>query len=514
VAAGREVSAAASNLSALVAARSIALNRGPDVVDATAGLAPALDQAASALNRSVSDLAGYDRPYLWPSLGATVRDFRATVIAAATKASTAATVARALPALLGGSGTRHYFLALEDNAELRGGGGLVRYWGEIEAAGGQLRLTRFGTVDDLNRAATGSAATRASVAPDGFLDRYGQFDPTNTWQNVNVSPDFAVTGQVIAGLYPQSGGETVDGVLAVDIPGLAALVGLSGPVRVDGWPEPVTATNLALVILHDAAVRFPADTERQAFLAGLYRRTVESVLASGLGTPAQLTRALGAAVEGGHVLLYGADADEEGVFDRLGAAGRLAPVTGDSVLVVNQNLTGARIDAQLARSVSYDVHLDPGTQPASATAHVAVTLDNAAAADNRTYLSIYSPLPLTHAQPGMTTAAELGRRAYSSIVAIPAGSSRSVGLDVEGRVALEAGNWYSLGLPHQPSLTPERTEVRISVPVGWRIADVRGPIGTVDDRHAVAQLNVSSTQQVAVRLERTAWSRLWERLRP
>ncbi|HEX3623530.1 MAG TPA: DUF4012 domain-containing protein, partial [Acidimicrobiales bacterium] len=452
VAAGREVSAAASNLSALVAARSIALNRGPDVVDATAGLDPALDQAASALNRSVSDLAGYDRPYLWPSLGATVRDFRATVIAAATKASTAATVARALPALLGGSGTRHYFLALEDNAELRGGGGLVRYWGEIEAAGGQLRLTRFGTVDDLNRAATGSAATRASVAPDGFLDRYGQFDPTNTWQNVNVSPDFAVTGQVIAGLYPQSGGDTVDGVVAVDIPGLAALVGVSGPVHVQGWPEPLTAANLADVVLRDAAVRYPADADRRTFLANLYRSTVESVLAAPLGSPASLSAALAPAVRGGHLLMYGSQPGDEQVFGATGMAGHVAPVAGDSVFVVDQNLTATQVDAELARSIGYDVHIDPGTAPASVRGTVTVTLDNAAAGDNRTYLSVYSPLAMIAPPSGMTSVAELGRRAYSTTVTVPARSSRTVTMDVQGHLDLPTGNWYRLDLPHQPTL--------------------------------------------------------------
>lgn len=516
VGAGRNVSRAASILAMVVPARAVPVQPGTDVVARTAALAPALDQAATVLQQSLHELAGYDRPYLWPSLGATVREFRSRLVSADAKTTTAAGVARIVPALLGGDGPRHYFLALQDNSELRGAGGVVHYWGEIEAVGGRLRLTRFGTVEELNAAgpATGTATGKSISAPDGFLDRYSDFDPANTWQNVNVSPDFAVTGQVIGSLYPQSGGEHVDGVVAIDIPGLAALVGLSGPVYVDGWPEPVTGATLADVALHGASQRFPTDAERRAFLGRLYRSAVEGVLGASLGTPASLATALGPAVSEGHVLLYSPTQADEEVFERIGAAGHVPPVTGDSLLVVNQNLTATGVDAQLARRISYDVHLDPGAHPASLSAHVSVTLDNQAAGDNRTYLSIYSPFGLVNPQPAVTTASELGRQAYSTMLTVPPRQSRTTTLDLEGRLELDKGDWYRLDLPHQVSLGADQTTVALSVPSGWRIAEVRGPFHTVDDRHAVADLAVSGDQQLSVRLERTPWARLWARGRP
>ena len=49
------------------------------------------------------------------------------------------------------------------------------------------------------------------------------FDLPATWQQVNVSPNFPVTAQVIQQLYPQSGGDDVDGVIAIDPFGLASI---------------------------------------------------------------------------------------------------------------------------------------------------------------------------------------------------------------------------------------------------------------------------------------------------
>ena len=508
VAAGHEVSRSASNLAAVVEAASVPV-AGPQAVSAATGLAPALADADDVLRRAVVQLSGYDRPYLWPALSTTVEDLRATLLAASGRAATAAEVARVAPALAGGDGPRHYFLAVQDNAELRGGGGVIRFWGELAAEDGRMRLTRSGRVEELN----GAGTDRALDGPAEFLDRYRQFDPANTWQNVNVSPDFAVTGRVVSSLYPQSGGRPVDGVLAVDVPGLAALLGLAGPVRVDGWPSPVTGQNLVDVVLRQVPDRFPVPAERRVFLTRLYRQAVEAVLAADLGTPARLATALGPAVRGGHLLLYSSRPEEQRLFENLGAAGHLPPVAGDSLVVVNQNLTATPVDTELRRHVRYDVQLDPGRDPATVRSRVEVTLANQAPTENRTHVSVYTPFALAGTQPGVTAGPELGRRAYSTTVAVPPQRSATATFDVAGRVELDAAGWYHLDMGHQASLVPDQLEVALSVPAGWRIADAAGGLEVVDGRHARAALPVAGHHRLSVRLERTAWSRLWARIR-
>src|SRR5207253_7315607 len=90
---------------------------------------------------------------------------------------------------------------------------------------------------------------RVVTGPPAFFERWKTFNPAQAWQQVNVSPDFPTTARLIAELYPQSGGAPVDGVIAVDPPGLAAMLTLTGPVSVPGWPVPITSANVVHVTL-------------------------------------------------------------------------------------------------------------------------------------------------------------------------------------------------------------------------------------------------------------------------
>ncbi len=44
------------------------------------------------------------------------------------------------------------------------------------------------------------------TGPPDYLARYAKFEPAQTWENVTMSPDFPSVGDVMAQLYPQSGG--------------------------------------------------------------------------------------------------------------------------------------------------------------------------------------------------------------------------------------------------------------------------------------------------------------------
>ena len=82
---------------------------------------------------------------------------------------------------------------------------------------------------------------------------------------------------------------------------------------------------------------------------------------------------------------------------------------------------------------------------------------------------------------------DLGRIAQSAVLSIPAKSSSTLTLDVGGRVALSPDGWYRLDVFHQTSLAPDDVEISVTVPEGWRIADVQG-IEPEGERRARAQL--------------------------
>jgi UDP-GlcNAc:undecaprenyl-phosphate GlcNAc-1-phosphate transferase len=522
--AGRQVVGAASGISKVASLGALPVRADGQVAAEMERLAPALSDAAAVLRRSAATLAGYNRPYLWPSLGKGVRTLRTQLDGASARALDAADVARVLPAMLGHHGPRRYFVALQDSRELRGSGGVVHRWGELVAEAGRLSLVHLGRVEEL-AGRGGAEGSGAADLPQEVIDRYRQFDVAGTWQNANVSPDFSVTGRVITSMYTGSTAGELDGVVSVDLPGLAALLDASGPVVVGGWPTPVDGAGLVETILLGSYARYPDEPGREDFVTRVMEGVVQAFARTDHPSVAGLAHTLGPAVQKGHLRFYSARPEEQDFLQRAGVAGQIPGAVGDSLLVVNQNLSATGVDPYLRRSIDYRMTLEPGARSAALSGRLQVTLRNdasptppwaptgPAAGGNRTYLSMYSPLTLLRASGGVHRVAmesdrEFGRYVYSTIVDVPAQQSRTVGIDLMGTVALDEEGWYHLDVLHQPTMHPDEITVSLSVPDGWRIAEARG-LRMDDAGSAVATLSLDRHGALAVRVERTAWARLW-----
>ncbi|PZS21146.1 MAG: hypothetical protein DLM54_04805, partial [Acidimicrobiales bacterium] len=446
-------------------------------------------------------------------------------------AQRAAEAARLVPAMLGGGPPRHYFIAFQNNAELRATGGLIGNWGELTADAGRLRLTRFGRLQELNDQ---GVHPRVLNVPPEFLNRYRGFDVANSWQQVNVSPDFPTTARIIADLYPQSGGRPIDGVIAVDPPGLASLLQLTGPVQVPGWPDPVTAANVVDITLRGAYERYPVQEQRVSFLGEVSRRVFEAFTAADLGGPANIARFIGGATRGDHLMAYLQQPQEQDLVRRVGADGSVPAVQGDSLMVVDQNLAANKVDFYLHRRVRYDVTVDPSSRPARITGRLEVALDNQAPSqglpngvigpydqrfapgENRTYLSLYTPFlgrgaTIDGSPLQIDSRPELGRLAMSTTVSIPSRQTRTVALRLDGRIQLGPGGWYRLDIGHQPVVNPDQVQVSVSVPKGWRIAQAQG-IQRQDSRHAGTEIRLDTGRPILLRIYRSGWSSIWHRL--
>ena len=65
----------------------------------------------------------------------------------------------------------------------------------------------------------------------------GRSGPTQTWQSVNATADFAFSGRAMADMYRQATGQPVDGVIALDVPALAGCCARSARCRSTVWPS-------------------------------------------------------------------------------------------------------------------------------------------------------------------------------------------------------------------------------------------------------------------------------------
>lgn len=446
-------------------------------------------QARGSVNEAIADLRATRSRSLLPPIAEGNHELHARL---ADAGPTLALIERALehlPPMLGGSRPRRYLLALQSPSESRAAGGIIGSFGVLEASGGQLELIRTGSVDEtLNDA--GEPASRTVEGVDQFMARYGRFQPLQTWQNLSLTPDWPTVGAVAHQLFPQSGGQPIDGVIGLDPFALAGLLNATGPVDVPPWPVPITADNAVSVLMHEQYLFFP-NPERREFVADVTAAVFERLTGEGASLRA-MALALAESAERRNVQLWSADAEEEELFRDIGADGGFPEETdaADLVSVINQNSSGNKIDWFLHRTISYEANFDPVLGRVDSKLRVELRNDAPSRGlphyviggagplptrtdpgENRTWLNVYSPLSLQAAtvngQPlEMERAGELGHQVYSAFVVIPPKSTLTVELDLSGLVDPQGSSYRAL-VRSQVLPNPDKVSVTATFPEGW-----------------------------------------------
>lgn len=502
-----------------------ALERSPEVLgadgrlalDEVQRLAPIVRETADALARAQRRMGAVERGFLVPPLDDRVTDLRTHIDAVAGGVTRAAAGLEMLPALLGNDGPRRFFVAYQDSSQVRGSGGFIGNWAELTAERGRVEVTRFGTLQEL---ADAYDPASGAALPEDFQRRWSDVDRRGQWHVANASPDFPTTAGVIAELYEHSGGSALDGVIAIDTEGIASLLQVTGPVVVPDWPEPITTANVLDISMRQSHVRFPDEARRRDFLGEVARRVTVAALSADLRSVPSLARALGTSAAHEHILMQLDDGGAVPLLSTLGVSGAIPPLGGDLVGVVTQDLTARATGGSVHRSLTYAISLDPSRSPARVQGTVDVELSNGEpgpqASESRTYVSVYGPLVQAGGNVDgrpvpVLSERDLGMPVHSATLTVPAGSTRTLSLPISGNVRLSPDGWYRVDLPHQPTVVADEVHVSIRLPTGWKAAEARGA-SVVEDRLVAVDLEQNEDRSVWVRVERTGWGRLIDRL--
>lgn len=455
------------------------LSGGAVDVEAIRALEAPLADALAALDTADSSVRTVESPWLLPQVEREVAKLRDRVAEALPDTRNALAAARVAPGLLGGDGPRTYFVAFTTPAETRGNGGFIGNYGELRLDDGNLELSRFGRIAELNPRGEES---RRLTGPDDYVNRYGRFDVENFFQDVTFSPDFPSVGRVIEQLYPQATGQRLDGAISVDPVGLAALLELTGPVDIPQLDEPLTAENAAEILLRDQYLVFADDNpERIDFLETAAEAVFSRLTSGSLPGPGRIVDVLGPAVREGRLKLHSIHDEEQAFFESVGLADSWPAFSGDFVGVVSQNGSRSKIDVFLSRAVRYDAVVAPATGEVRAELEVEFRNDAPASGlpqyvigggvtdpgVNRMYVSIYTPLGFDRAtfageEVLMESERELGRSVYSRYLEVPPGETRTLRVSLTGRIdALAGAPTYRLVLGRQPVIEPDEFSVSV-----------------------------------------------------
>ena len=458
---------------------------------AMAGPAETLSGQLSMAGRELGDLQS---AWLFGPVQAPFGRVRREVRQAASNASLAEQAAIVLPDMLGGAGPRHYFVAFMTPSESRGLDGFIGSYGLLTADGGHVSLTQSGPITDIESALPPGGANL--TGPTDYLARYGAFRPGQFPQDATYSPDLPSVSAVLAQLYPQSGGPSIDGVLAIDPYGLAALLNFTGPIDVPGLGEPLTSANAAQTLLAQQYISYdggisPQDAARHDFLQGSLQVAFDTLVHGSLPGPRSLAQDLAAPVARGRIGFWSVHPSEQPLLRRIGVDGAFPQAQGSDVLAVTtQNAGNNKIDAYLHTGINDEVTVDPGN--GSVTSQMTITLNNDATSaglppvvvdspaypglpsgTNRTWLTVYSPLVLSGLKvDGHSVTAnsgfEFGIHAYSAYVDVPPKGKSEVVVNLKGQVRRTGA--YHLDLRLQPGVNPVTSSVRVGTTGDWMVA--------------------------------------------
>ena len=363
--------------------KAVKLTNGRLDLDAIKALEQPLTELTGVLDKLTTAANAADSPWLVSTIKNAVVDLDRDLAKQKTRGDGALRAVKLAPQMLGANGKRVYFIAFCTPAEARGSLGFMGNFAELTADNGKLSITRFGrTTADLNPG--GDPDNRRITGLQEFLTDYGQYGfnsrangtaESDVWQVVTMSPDFPTTAQVIAQLYPQSGGQPVDGVFALDPAALASLLQLTGPIPVEGSAEPLTKDNAERFLLLDQYRNAStSNQDRIDSLETMAKAVTDKLFSGSLPEPRKLAKIFGPLARDKHLTAWASSPDAEALFQQFHADGALPALNGgDGIGFSVNNASASKIDTFLKTSLKYVSSRDPSTGKLASTATVTLT---------------------------------------------------------------------------------------------------------------------------------------------
>lgn len=472
-------------------------------------LTPRARRVTGILASAERNLGDQQDKMLLPPLRDRLDELIETISDARDDTETATRFLEVAPELLGATGPQRYLVVFLAPAEQRGAGGFIANFVELEAEQGEVDLTRSGRIAELITARP--QGERLLAGPQEYLDRYGRFQPENFLQDISLSPHWPHVGEVLAQVYPQSGGSEVDAVIGVDPEGLAALLKLTGPVEVEGLDQTLDAERAADFLNREQYLIGDDRAEREEILEAATRATFEMLTDASLPSPRGLGDVLGPTVRGGHLKVWSPTERHQELFDRVDATGRMDLDQGtDGFAVIHQNTGNNKIDAYLRRTVDYRAEIDARTGAVEAEVRVELhndipnlDLPRVVIGNNRGQPLGTNYLWLTFFTPHVVTSAtldgealtlgpgtEAGLRTWDTpFIAIAPGGRSVIELELNGGVDLS--DEYRFTYRPQPSVIADEVTTRFDVVGGHFDDSGRSTETLADDSIAVEPVELA-----------------------
>lgn len=268
--------------------------------------------------------------------------------------------------ILGGNGQRTYLIEQVTNAELRAGGGFIGSFSVLTANAGQLKLVMGGDIGtyEYPRKTQGQAGY---VQPPGPLQSFIGRDSFGLADS-NFFPDFATSAQ-----WGEKFAETElhvkpDGIISIDPDVVAALLSVTGPLKVPGENVTVDSGNFINWLFQQQYSQKNVTANKKAVFGAMASVLIPDMLTlSPSRWPDLMTQLNNMATER-HLQVYFNNAAAQSTMAQYGWSGKMNPTdAADYVYEVESNFGATKANHFITRTFAVDLSVANGVLHHSVT---------------------------------------------------------------------------------------------------------------------------------------------------
>ena len=438
---------------------------------------------------------------------------------------------RAVLQLLGSPRWQRYLVLFQNNSELRATGGFVGSYALVDIEDG--KIINFEIPSEGSYQLQGQLrALVASPEPMQIVKSRWEFQDSNWW------PDFPFSAQKAAWFYEESGGPSVDGVIALTNTMLERMLKVVGPISMPEYGRTIDMENFTLETQKVVEFEYDKSLNRpKQFLADLAPKILERVMQLSGDQQRKLLSVFYEGLQEKQLMFYSRNPQAQEIFEQLDWAGRMQPVgLSDYLMLVSTNIGGGKTDRVVATDVEHGVHVtENGSLDVTLTidkTHQGSRGDPFTGMRNNSYLRVYVPAGAVFlgaegfAEPngaeyepvdgaftidadllaiegkhqrdpvsGVDTYQEAGKTVFAHWLSVEPGERKSATLRYRLPFTLaQASNAYTLLVQKQPGTIGDHLISIVQMPSGKTLARTY-PLAE-DPRLKIAESSVTFTDQL------------------
>jgi len=269
-------------------------------------------------------------------------------------------IAPLIPQFIGSDDDKKYLILNLNNNELRPGGGFIGSYSTVDFINGKFSSLKVGDIYDID-----GQLKQKIPAPAPLVDALG----VDSWylRDANWDPDFKNNYPVIKEFYFKETGEKIDGVIAVDLQFIKAILNFTGPIELRDYNETVSSENIAELGQKYSEVNFfPGSRQKKNFFSALSRELINEIIVKKKYLEPQFLFVLDQSLTKQSMQIVFEDRSIQNALDILGLTGEVpgrnysekTNKTNDYLMVVDANLSANKSNAFLSKKINYSLNLD------------------------------------------------------------------------------------------------------------------------------------------------------------